>query len=171
MRASELITQILAYAETSCAPKPFAQRYPTRIYWSITYARGREIKYSGKPNVVAVRRWLKLHNTTTWVSAYFTEVDAVNQLSSYWSEWRTRERTAPRFFDGWRIYHPYSPQVSCWNWILEPWWLKRIKVASGIQIVYSQLEKLETATHLIPYKTWYATLRFVPRRNRAAKFN
>lgn len=140
-------------------PVPFAGKHPIRIYWqfyTLTGANGP--RYFGKPSRMTALRMRKLLLSGLYRDLVYAEYDK-NSVILYFNGPVLRGGQA-QFFDNTRIYHPWSMITQGWEWMLVPWWIKRIKTSKGIVQVYSSVEKLENITHLAPFKAYVSALRW-----------
>lgn len=165
MARNKLIWRVIAEGRGDGSPFPFPGKCPTRIYWKVLLrlAGGRlqPEEYCGKPCRIGTLRLLKLLRDPTATHVQFFEVDRQNVLFGFNADVRRLpERhlgdalVRCQIYAAARLYHPYHSVVYGWEWMLRPWWIKRIKTSKGIMTVYSPTEKLERTVHLIPFKTY-----------------
>ena len=152
--ADEIVSKVVNSGQTAMAPRPFAGKYPTRIKWTVTLSGRRTKIYCGKPTRLAVETMLKYATRPDMVAATFVEVDTVNLLSSFYGERRNFADRRATIYIGWNVYHPFTSDSKGWEWLLRPWWRKKLLG----RIVYSPIENPSAGMHIEPYTAWYKSL-------------
>jgi len=138
---------------------PFAGKYPTRVLVAITYqGKKKAWLYFGKPNATVFKKirhaWTE-DNTVR--SVLVKEIDRKNMLREFFA---ILPKAYAINFRGYadtnalRYYYAYGSLLDPWRWLNVKHYLKHVTLKGKKHFVYSGLEKVKMAEHVLPYKKW-----------------